>query len=63
MEAALPPFEARPHRGNLLAARALAIAPIYERAGDFAPLAARLDPRGALRNAWLEERVLGPAGR
>jgi sulfite reductase beta subunit-like hemoprotein len=30
-----------------------------ERLGDFAALAARLDPRGAFRNAWLERHVLG----
>ena len=30
----------------------------YPRLGDFAALAARLDPRGAFRNAWLDELLL-----
>jgi alditol oxidase len=59
LEAALAPFEARPHWGKLFAADATAIAPRYERLPDFRALAARLDPRGAFRNVWLEERVLG----
>jgi xylitol oxidase len=59
VEAALAPFEARPHWGKLFLADAAAIAPLYERLGDFARLADRLDPRGAFHNAWLETRVLG----
>ena len=30
----------------------------YERQSDFARLAERLDPRGAFRNAWLEDHIL-----
>ncbi len=52
VEAALAPFGARPHWGKVFAA-----APAYPRAGDFAALAARLDPRGAFRNAFLERAV------
>lgn len=44
LEAALTPFDARPHHGKLHLA-----AGVYERAGDFEALAARLDPRGAFR--------------
>ena len=59
VEAALRPFEARPHWGKLFAADAAQIAPLYERLEDFRALAQRLDPRGAFRNGWLERRVLG----
>jgi xylitol oxidase len=55
LEAALAPFEARPHWGKVFVARP---AHLYERRGDFAALAERLDPRGAFRNAWLERAVL-----
>jgi xylitol oxidase len=58
IEAALEPFGARPHWGKLFLAEADAIASLYPRHGDFAALAARLDPRGAFRNAWLERHVL-----
>jgi len=59
LEGALEPFGARPHWGKLFLAGAGTVAPLYARAGDFAALAARLDPRGAFRNAWLERHVLG----
>jgi xylitol oxidase len=59
VEAALRPVGARPHWGKVFVARAADIAPLYERLGDFVALMERLDPRGAFRNAWLEERVLG----
>jgi xylitol oxidase len=59
LEAALAPFEARPHWGKLFDADAAAIAPLYERLPDFVALIERLDPRGAFRNSWLRTRVLG----
>jgi alditol oxidase len=59
LEKALAPFDARPHWGKLFTAGAADIAPLYERHADFVGLVERLDPRGAFRNAWLEERVLG----
>ena len=59
LEDALAPFGARPHWGKVFRAEAAEVAPLYERAGDFAALAERLDPRGAFRNAWLERHVLG----
>jgi xylitol oxidase len=59
LEAALAPFQARPHWGKVFLADAAAVAPLYERLGDFAALAERLDPRGAFRNAWLATHVLG----
>jgi alditol oxidase len=60
VEAALAPFEARPHWGKVFVS---APGHLYERRDDFAALAGRLDPRGAFRNAWLERAVLdaGPA--
>jgi alditol oxidase len=57
VEAALAPFDARPHWGKLFAAGAATIAARYERLDDFRALAERLDPRGAFRNAWLERHV------
>src|SRR6266545_4405690 len=59
VEAALAPFDARPHWGKVFLADAAAIAPLYARLPDFARLVLRLDPRGAFRNAWLDTRVLG----
>jgi alditol oxidase len=59
VEAALAPFGARPHWGKLFLAEAATIAPLYERAGDFARLAGRLDPRGVFTNDWLRRRLLG----
>ncbi|MBA2581663.1 MAG: FAD-binding protein [Thermoleophilaceae bacterium] len=59
LEAALAPFDARPHWGKLFIAEADAIAPLYERLPDFRSLVERYDPRGAFRNAWLEHRMLG----
>ena len=59
VEAALAPFGARPHWGKLFLAEAAAVAPLYERAGDFARLARRLDPRGAFTNDWLRRHLLG----
>jgi xylitol oxidase len=59
LEAALAPFQARPHWGKVFLAGAATVAPCYERLADFARLAQRLDPRGAFRNAWLADRVLG----
>jgi xylitol oxidase len=55
VEAALEPFEARPHWGKLFLSSP---AHLYERREDFVRLAERLDPRGAFRNAWLERFVL-----
>ena len=59
IEAALAPFEARPHWGKLFLADAAAIAPLYQRRPDFIGLLERLDPRGAFRNSWLKKHVVG----
>ena len=60
VEAALEPFDARPHWGKLFLADAARIERLYARLPDFGRLAERLDPRGAFRNAWLQRHVLGP---
>ena len=62
IEAALDPFEARPHWGKVFLADAAVVAQRYPRLPDFAALAGRLDPRGVFTNAWLRRHVLGPAG-
>jgi xylitol oxidase len=59
LERVLAPFEARPHWGKVFHAGAAAITPLYPRHADFLELIERFDPRGAFRNAWLEEKVLG----
>jgi xylitol oxidase len=57
VEAALAPFEARPHWGKAFHLDAAAIAARYERLDEFEALAMRLDPRRAFRNAWLARHV------
>jgi alditol oxidase len=61
LETALAPFGARPHWGKVFVADATTIAPLYERLPDFRRLVDQLDPRGAFRNPWLTNHVLGPA--
>jgi xylitol oxidase len=59
LEAALFPFDARPHWGKLFRTDAARLAALYPRHADFIALATRLDPRGAFRNPWFESQVLG----
>ena len=59
IEDSLAAFEARPHWGKIFHADAAAIAPLYKRHSDFVRLVERLDPRGAFRNTWLKDRMLG----
>ncbi|GAA4884473.1 FAD-binding protein [Serinicoccus chungangensis] len=56
IEEGLDPLGARPHWGKLFDERALAgrVDDLYPRRGAFSELAARLDPRGALRNDFVE---------
>jgi xylitol oxidase len=61
VEASLLGLGARPHWGKLFLAGAQEIVARYERAGDFAALARRLDPRGAFTNPWLERVLLSAA--
>jgi xylitol oxidase len=53
LEEQLAPLGARPHWGKVFRH-----APRYPRSADFAALAARLDPRGTFRNAFVERHVL-----
>jgi xylitol oxidase len=57
LEAALEPFEPRPHWGKLFMMRGEAISARYERVGDFLRLVERMDPRGAFRNPWFEAHL------
>lgn len=59
IEAALAPFAPRPHWGKMFCATAEELAPRYPRLADFRALAARLDPRGAFRNEFLDRHVFG----
>lgn len=59
IERVLSPFEPRPHWGKLFAATAEELAPRYPRMDDFRALAGRLDPRGAFRSQFLDEKVFG----
>jgi xylitol oxidase len=59
VEAALAPFEPRPHWGKLFLADAQTLAPRYPRLDDFIALLARSDGRGAFTNAWLRTHLLG----
>lgn len=54
LEAALAPFEARPHWGKLFTMEAAQIRPLYARLPDFLTLLDRLDPQRKFRNAYLE---------
>ena len=58
IEAALAPFDARPHWGKLFTADAARLAGLFPHLGDFAALAEQLDPAGVFRNDYLD-RVLG----
>lgn len=58
IEAALAPYEARPHWGKLFTTDPERIRAAYPRADDFRALAAALDPAGKFQNAFLR-RVFG----
>ena len=58
LEAALAPFDPRPHWGKWFAMEADVVAPKYPQLAAFRELAGRVDPAGKFRNPYLE-RVLG----
>ena len=60
IQAALAPFDARPHWGKWNTMTATDIAPLYPKLPEFVALAERMDPEHRFRNAYLE-RVLGLA--
>jgi xylitol oxidase len=55
LEAALLPLGARPHWGKLFTVPTADLPGLYPRFGDFAELAARLDPTGKFRGGYVEE--------
>jgi len=57
IEAALAPFEARPHWGKVFLNRDGRAASLYPRIADFRDLAERYDPRGVFRNEFLQRHV------
>lgn len=54
LEAALLPLGARPHWGKLFTVPEADLPGLYPRFGDFAELAARLDPTGKFRGGYVE---------
>jgi xylitol oxidase len=53
IEAALAPFDARPHWGKLFTMPPEVVATRYDRLKDFAAVARHLDPRGTFQNPFL----------
>lgn len=60
IDAALVPFDARPHWGKLFETDASRLDSRYPRLPDFRQLADRLDPQGKFRNDYLERLVFSP---
>lgn len=58
LEAALAPFDARPHWGKWFAMDRTGLERVFPRLGDFRDLAGRLDPAGTFRNDYLDRLVL-----
>jgi len=59
VEAALAPFQARPHWGKLFQLGAAELAPLYPKFSEFRDLAERMDPQHTFRNDFLERTVFG----
>jgi len=62
VQAHLDPLGARPHWGKLFTLPMSTVRSRYPRFDDFADLAQRYDPRGKLRNPWLDA-LLGDSPR
>jgi xylitol oxidase len=58
MEAALAPYEARPHWGKLFTTAPEQVRALYPRMDDFRALVAQADPEGVFGNTYLDT-VLG----
>lgn len=54
IEAALEPYEARPHWGKVFTMAPERVKSLYEKRQDFLELAAKCDPQGKFRNAYLD---------
>jgi xylitol oxidase len=61
IESALEPFGPRPHWGKVFATAPDRVAAAYPRLADARALAARMDPAGRLRNAFLDRYLFGVA--
>jgi xylitol oxidase len=61
IDAALEPFDPRPHWGKLFTMDGERVRSRYERLPEFVELARRLDPEAKLSNAFLERNVFGGA--
>jgi xylitol oxidase len=59
LEAALAPFNARPHWGKLFTMVPERVRELYPRMGEFRALAKELDRDGKFRNRLVETYVLG----
>jgi alditol oxidase len=59
IEAALIPLGAKPHWGKVIHADAETLRPLYPRMLEFRACAARYDPNGKFRNAFLDKHVFG----
>ena len=61
LEAALEPFQPRPHWGKLFLMDGATVQSRYPRMADFRALAARLDPAGKFRNAFVDDYLFAEA--
>jgi xylitol oxidase len=61
IEAALAPFEPRPHWGKLFTIPPDQLRPRYPKMREFGALIARHDPAGKFRNAFIDRYVFGSA--
>lgn len=59
IEAALAPYDTRPHWAKLFAATSADLSSMYPKFGNFISLAQRLDPAGKFRNEFLERNIFG----
>jgi len=59
IEAALAPFEARPHWGKLFTMSPSRVQSLYKKMPDFRELLRAYDPQGKFRNAFLDAYVFG----
>jgi xylitol oxidase len=59
IEAALAPFELRPHWGKLFTLPAAKVQARYPRLADFRALLREFDPGGKFRNAFVDEYIFG----
>jgi alditol oxidase len=59
IEAALEPFDARPHWGKLFTMPPARVQSLFERTVDFRSLLESRDPRGKFRNAFVDDYVFG----